>query len=184
MNRPLLTGLAFLALAFFACKKEETTFTVPTPQPIIQMGQMRWLRVGALTSYWGILRHTNDSMMSIETGNRVLFSEVHYEVMRFQYIPRKLGKHILRDFSPQKRWPCAGLDFNIIGDSGSGGLLYTSGNNPENYIEITHIHDVTGAVQGLFQFHANKSLDLDPDPNLPDSVRITKGVFHLIPQPQ
>jgi hypothetical protein len=178
----LFYGLLF-ALIAISCGKEtavpEEPIVVPEP-PIIELGRIRFMRDNEKIDYLGRIVNVADSTLLFATYGRVVAGFALTEKVIVSGIPNKLGKHRIRIPNLYNEWPSGGVYFSIYDEL--VGVIESTDNYPDDYVEILKIDEVTGAVQGKFQFHGKNFGNPLSQYQQPDSLYISEGVFHLKPQ--
>ena len=179
--KPVVYLISFLTISlFWQCDKETVVPPVDPPETthLTELGKIEVLRDGKTLKTNAFLYIDSDKC-EISTASRIvggvslaesinmeglLFSEGKYEISKYNF-PDNGGTHV---------W----LFWSVIDEL--VGVLRSTDDYPEDYIEIIKADTVNKTIEGRFQFHLKNVDGTDLSPyGMPDSLYFSEGVFYL-----
>ena len=173
--------LPFLAITLFSqCDKEPVTPPVDPPETVhlTELGKMEVLRDGIPVKTNAYLFFVGDKC-EISTASRIVCGTSLAEGFTIEEIAFSEGRYdIFKHVYPDDGHPHARLFWSVIDEL--VGVLRSTDDYPEDYIEIIKADTVNKTIEGRFQFHLKNVDGTDLSPyGLPDSLHFSEGVFYL-----
>jgi hypothetical protein len=173
--------VSFLAIALFIhCNKETVIPPVAPPEPVhlTELGKMEVLRDGKPVKTNAHL-YFDGEKCEISTALRIVGGTSLAEGITIEEISFSEGKYdIFKYVYPDDGKPHARLFWSVIDEL--IGVLRSTDDFSEDYIEIIKADTVNKTIEGRFQFHLKNVDGTDLSPyGMPDSLYFSEGVFYL-----
>jgi hypothetical protein len=175
-----LNLLLICIFIFLSCKKESSVVEPPPPQYLIELGKVSMKRNGLLweQTFNAYLNTNTQNEFSLDAIVRRGSSDVR-ENFIISDIPLSIGKYQFEEKTILYNSLVNGLSIWVLDFDQVIGTLECTGENPNDFIEVVRYDSIARTVEGRFQMHLYHDGPPDLEWNLPDSLIITEGLFHL-----
>jgi hypothetical protein len=183
MKNILIISLLIIGFLQGSCKKEDEVIQAPVPTPLIQLGKVSYKNNGQTITKEYVCNRPDgypNGFCFILINNKRSGSGLA-ETFDLSNIPLKQGKYEIFDSSPSSIFgnkPYVSSAWAVDEDQ-STAFLSSSTKYPSDFVEVVRYDSIQNIIEGRFEVHLESLYNTDPNWNIPDSMHITEGVFHI-----